>query len=67
MLDKAFYEEEVKRLCLSFEQQVCSFEQSLVLIFKIFPLQKPHKKSPPEICSRKTFQSVCFLIDTLFF
>jgi V-type H+-transporting ATPase subunit d len=22
MLDKAFYEEEVKRLCLSFEQQV---------------------------------------------
>lgn len=23
MLDKAFYEEEVKRLCLSFEQQVC--------------------------------------------
>lgn len=24
MLDKAFYEEEVKRLCLAFEQQVCS-------------------------------------------
>lgn len=24
MLDKAFYEEEVKRLCLSFEQQVCT-------------------------------------------
>lgn len=23
ILDKAFYEEEVKRLCLSFEQQVC--------------------------------------------
>ena len=23
MLDKAFYEEEVKRLCLAFEQQVC--------------------------------------------
>jgi V-type H+-transporting ATPase subunit d len=25
MLDKAFYEEEVKRLCLSFEQQVNFF------------------------------------------
>lgn len=25
MLDKAFYEEEVKRLCLAFEQQVCCF------------------------------------------
>ena len=24
MLDKAFYEEEVKKLTLSFEQQVCS-------------------------------------------
>lgn len=23
MLDKAFYEEEVKRLCFAFEQQVC--------------------------------------------
>ena len=23
MLDKAFYEEEVRRLCLAFEQQVC--------------------------------------------
>jgi V-type H+-transporting ATPase subunit d len=23
MLDKSFYEEEVKRLCLAFEQQVC--------------------------------------------
>lgn len=29
MLDKAFYEEEVKRLCLAFEQQVCSFELSV--------------------------------------
>jgi len=24
LLDKAFYEEEVKRLCLAFEQQVCT-------------------------------------------
>lgn len=26
MLDKAFYEEEVKRLCLAFEQQVCNYK-----------------------------------------
>jgi V-type H+-transporting ATPase subunit d len=30
MLDKAFYEEEVKRLCLSFEQQVYIYIFALV-------------------------------------
>jgi V-type H+-transporting ATPase subunit d len=30
MLDKAFYEEEVKRLCLSFEQQVIFFFKILI-------------------------------------
>jgi hypothetical protein len=40
MLDKAFYEEEVKRLCLSFEQQVIFFFQNFNLIctYKVYSL-----------------------------
>ena len=42
MLDKAFYEEEVKRLCLAFEQQVCTrvlrhFNPSINRLCFIFP------------------------------
>lgn len=33
MLDKAFYEEEVKRLCLSFEQQVCIKKLDNIALF----------------------------------
>lgn len=49
MLDKAFYEEEVKRLCLAFEQQVsisvkcsCLFRGSILFISCIphFPLTR---------------------------
>lgn len=32
MLDKAFYEEEVKRLCLAFEQQVHFSDFSLIVL-----------------------------------
>lgn len=39
MLDKAFYEEEVRRLCLAFEQQVCfplpKWTKELSLVRKI--------------------------------
>ena len=34
MLDKAFYEEEVKRLCLSFEQQVQFFRLTLYVCLR---------------------------------
>jgi hypothetical protein len=40
MLDKAFYEEEVKRLTLTFEQQVCiTLIHLSMLFFLVWPLQ----------------------------
>jgi hypothetical protein len=36
MLDKAFYEEEVKRLCQAFEQQVLSFTPHFCLFWYSF-------------------------------
>lgn len=57
MLDKAFYEEEVRRLCLAFEQQVCfplpkgtkelslvQKNSALVLLFSIGSPKKRDRK-----------------------